>query len=146
VNSSFVGTNLATGAQASVTITDPDSLFLTAAGDLILTGEADQTIVIVHNPGAINQSIAFIPLLGTNGQTITGLPDDVVIPTASDGTFYLGDTGGNTVYALVATGLTPGSLFLDVGNEFGSLDPTTGIVTPLFTGVSPHGVIFVASM
>ena len=34
---------------------------------------------------------------------------------------------------------------MDVGNEFGELDTSTGIVTPLFTGVSPHGVIFVAS-
>jgi hypothetical protein len=32
-----------------------------------------------------------------------------------------------------------------VGNEFGALDTHTGIVTPLFTGVSPHGVVFVAS-
>jgi len=57
----------------------------------------------------------------------------------------MSDAGANTVYALAATGLAPGSVYIDVGNEFGSLDLTTGIVTPIFTGVSPHGVIFVAA-
>jgi hypothetical protein len=36
-------------------------------------------------------------------------------------------------------------VFIDVGDESGQLDTSTGVVTPLFTGVSPHGVAFVAS-
>ena len=143
LDSTFTGTNLATGTQASTTITDSDSLILDPSGDLVLTGEADQEIVFVHNPGAVNQSESFVALLGTNGKTISGLPDDTVFPTAANGTFYVADTGANTVYALAATGLAPGSVFIDVGNEFGELDTSTGIVTPLFTGVSPHGVVFV---
>ncbi len=145
LNSTFTGTDLATGLQASTTITDSDSLILDPAGDLVLTGEADQEIVFVQNPGAVNQTENFVPLLATNGQTISGLPDDTVFPTAPDGTFYVSDTGANTVYALAASGLTPGSVYIDVGDEFGELDTSTGIVTPLFTGVSPHGVIFVAT-
>jgi hypothetical protein len=146
LNSTFTGVNLATGTVASTMITDPDSLILTPSGDLALTGEADQEIVFVHNPGAANQSESFVNLLGTDGQTITGLPDDTVFPTSPAGTFYITDTGANTVYALAATGLAPGSVFVDVGNEFGELDMNTGIVTPMFTGVSPHGVIFVAAV
>jgi hypothetical protein len=146
LNSTFTGTNLATGAQASTTITDPDSLILMPSGDLALTGEADQEIVFVHNPGAANQSESFVNLLGTNGLPITGSPDDTVFPTSPDGTFYITDTGANTVYALAATGLVPGSIFVDVGDTFGELDASTGIVTPIFTGVSPHGVIFVAAV
>ena len=145
LNSTFTGTNLATGATASTTITDPDSLVLDLSGDLVLTGEADQEIVFVHHPGAGNQTESFIVLLGTGGVPITGLPDDTVFPNAANGTFYLTDTGGNTVYALTATGLAPGSIYVDVGNEFGQLDLATGIVTPIFTGVSPHGVVFVAT-
>jgi hypothetical protein len=145
LNSTFTGTNLATGAEASTTITDSDSLILDPAGDLVLTGEADQEIVFVHNPGKANQTESFVGLLGTNGLTISGDPDDTVFPTAANGTFYVGDTGANTVYALAASGLAAGSVYIDVGNEFGQLDTTTGIVTPLFTGVSPHGVFFVAS-
>lgn len=143
LNSTFTGTNLATGALASTTITDPDSLILTPAGDLALTGEADQTIVFIHNPGATNQSESFIPLLGSNGQPITGNPDDTIYPTATAGFIYIADTGANIVYRITANGLTPGSVYVDVGDEFGSLDTSTGIVTPIFTGVSPHGGEFV---
>jgi hypothetical protein len=142
LDSTFTGTNLATGLQASTTITDSDSLILDPSGDLVLTGEADQEIVFVHNPGASNQTESFVALLGTNGKTISGYPDDTVFPTAANGTFYISDTGANIVYALSAKGLAPGSVFIDVSDEFGSLDTSTGIVTPIFTGVSPHGVIF----
>lgn len=102
LNSTFTGTNLATGLQASTTITDSDSLILDPSGDLVLTGEADQEIVFVHNPGTVNQTESFLPLLGTNGLTISGLPDDTVFPTGANGIFYLTDTGANTVYALTA--------------------------------------------
>ncbi len=145
LNSTFTGTNLAMGGSASTAITDSDSLILDPSGDLVLTGEADQEIVFVHKPGSAGQTESFVPLLGTNGLTISGFPDDTVFPTAASGTFYLADTGANTVYALAATGLAPGSVYVDVGDEFGELDTTTGIVMPVFTGVSPHGVIFVAS-
>lgn len=145
LDSTFTGTNLATGALSSTTITDSDSLILDPAGNLVLTGEADQEIVFVHNPGAANQSESFLKLLGTNGLTISGLPDDTVFPTSASGTFYVSDTGADTVYALAATGLAPGSVYIDVGDEFGALNTSTGIVTPIFTGVSPHGVVFVAS-
>ena len=143
LNSTFTGTNLATGQQGTTTITDSDSLIKTPTGELALTGEADQEIAFIKNPGAANQSESYINLLGTNGQTISGFPDDTVYPTAAQGIVYMADTGANTVYELTGTGLTPGSVYIDVGNEFGSLDLNTGIVTPIFTGVSPHGAQFV---
>ena len=144
LNSGLTGVNLATGKPGSITITDPDSLIQTPSGDLALTGEADQTIVFIHNPGAANQTQSFISLLGTDGKTIKGNPDDTVYPTDTQGFIYLADTGANTVYKLTATGLTPGSVYVDVGDEFGSLDLSSGIVTPIFTGVSPHGAQFVS--
>lgn len=51
--STYTGTNLATG-QSGPTITDPDSLKLTPAGDLALTGEGSKMLVFVHNVGAAN--------------------------------------------------------------------------------------------
>jgi len=69
--------------------------------------------------------------------------DDTAFATAKDGYFIMADTGANTVYKIYATGLTPGSVFVDVGPVFGSLDTTTGIVTPIYTGTSPHGLQFV---
>jgi hypothetical protein len=73
-NATFTGTNLATGVQGSTTITDSDSLILDPSGDLVLTGEADQEIVFVHNPGTVSQAESFRALLGTNGQTIFRVP------------------------------------------------------------------------
>jgi len=144
LNSTFTGTNLATGLPGSTTITDSDSLKLTPNGALALTGEADQEIAYIYNPGKSNQYETFVALLGTNGQTITGLPDDTIYPNASGGYFYIADTGANTVYKITANGLLPGSVYIDVGDEFGILNTSTGVVTPIFTGVSPHGADFVS--
>ena len=144
-NSTLTGTNLATGKTASTSITDSDSLIQTPTGDLALTGEADQKIVFIHNPGTVGQTASFISLLNPSGSAVSGKPDDTVYPTASQGFIYVADTGANIVYRLTATGLTPGSVYVDVGDEFGSLNLSTGVVTPIFTGVSPHGAQFVAT-
>jgi hypothetical protein len=146
LSSAFTGTNLATGSMGSTTITDSDSLKLLPDGStLALTGEADQQIAFIHNPGMGNQSETFISLLGTDGKPITGNPDDTIYPNATSGFFYVADTGGNKVYKIGATGLALGSVYIDVGSEFGILNTSTGVVTPIFTGVSPHGADFVAS-
>ena len=144
LNSTFTGTNLATGLLGSTSITDSDSLKLTPNGALALTGEADQEITYIYNPGLSNQYEKYVALLGTNGKTISGLPDDTIYPDAAGGFFYIADTGANKVYQITATGLAAGSVYIDVGNEFGILDTTTAIVTPIFTGVSPHGADFVS--
>jgi hypothetical protein len=130
---------LVAGIVNAGTITDPDSLKRAPNGDLVLTGEADQTIVFIHNAGALNQSETLLPLQGVG----TGFPDDVIFPTATQGVIFYADTGANIVYRVIATGLTSSSTFIDVGHVFGSLDTSTGVVTPIFTGVSPHGADFV---
>ena len=143
LQSTITGTNLATGKTGSVTITDPDSLKLMPGGGLALTGEGDRTIVFVQNIGTATQSVSFVPLVDAKGQTISGKPDDTVFPNATQGVFYIADTGANTIYALTANGLAPNSIFVSAGTVFGSLDTTTGMITPAFTGMSPHGADFV---
>jgi hypothetical protein len=138
LNSQFTGINLATGLSSTDTITDSDSLILAPNGDLVLTGEADKQLVFIHNAGQTNQSESFINLLGTNGN-----PDDSAFPMSASGYFLVSDTGANTVYKIWASNLAPGSVYVDVGTEFGILDLSTGIVTPIFTGTSPHGLAFV---
>ena len=143
LNSQFTGINLATGMSSTDTIMDSDSLILAPSGDLVLTGEADKQLVFIHNAGQSNQSESFINLLGTNGLPVNGNPDDSAFPTTVNGYFLVSDTGANTVYKIVATNLAPGSVYVDVGNEFGILNLSTGVVTPIFTGTSPHGLAFV---
>jgi hypothetical protein len=96
LNSTFTDLNLATGSPGSTTITDSDSLKLTPSGGLALTGEADQKITFINNPGLSTQSETYIALLGTNGKTINGLPDDTIFPNATGGYFFIADTGANT--------------------------------------------------
>ena len=139
LNSQFTGTNLATGTSMSDTITDSDSLVVRPNGDLVLTGEADRQLVFISKAGTGSQSVSFINLLGPSGK-----PDDVAFNGRyTAGYFLVSDTGGNTVYKILASGLSPNMTFVDIGNEFGSVDLTTGQVTEIFTGVSPHGVVFV---
>jgi hypothetical protein len=127
------------GILQAGTITDPDSLKLQPNGDLTLTGEADQTLVFIHNPGAVSQSTTLLPLVGAG----MAHPDDVIYATDTQGYIFYADTGANKVYRVTLTGLAPGSVFIDVGNTFGSLDTSSGVVTPIFTGTSPHGADFV---
>ena len=68
----------------SDTITDSDSLILRPNGDLVLTGEADQQLVFIHNAGMTNQSESFLKLLNVSN---TAFPDDSAFPTSSSATF-----------------------------------------------------------
>jgi len=139
LNSQFAGTNLVGGMMMSDTIMDSDSLILAPNGDLVLTGEADHQLVFIHNPGTATQSQSFLNLLGPSGN-----PDDSAFNgSATRGYFLLSDTGSNTVYKITATGLSPNMTFVDMGNEFGWVDLSTGDVTSIFNGVSPHGLVFV---
>jgi hypothetical protein len=110
----------------------------------VLTREADGQLVFVQNAGSSSQSQSFINLLGTNGLPIGADVDDSAFNgNATQGYFLLSDTGANQVYKILATGLSKDMTFVDVGNEFGSVDLSTGIVTPIFPGTSPHGLEFV---
>ena len=141
-SSPITQTGVVTGA--GIMATDADSLKSTPAGGLVLTGEADGALNFITNPGQTNQSVRSITLSGANGAKI-GNPDDSIYATSTSGTFYMADTTSNLIYAVAATGLTPGSLFVNVGSSFGSVDPNTGVVTPLVDGSGLHGLDFVAS-
>ncbi len=128
---------------AGILATDPDSLKSTPGGGLILTGEHDGALTFISNPGLANQTANSVVLSGAGGVAIHS-PDDSTYATASSGTFYITDGGTDMVYAISATGLTPNSsLFVNVGNIFGSVDPGTGVITPIFDGQSLHGMDFV---
>jgi len=142
------GTNLATGAANQATAqNDPDSLKVAPNGDLMLSSGDDGQLIFVHNPGAA-QTVSFLQLLDpTTGGAVAGL-DDAVFNTASNGIFYLADTGNNRVLAISVTGLPLGELFASVGslNELALIDPATGDAIGFVTGLKgPHGLEFVAT-
>ena len=145
-----VGINTVTGAKEVFNQTDPDSLKLAPNGDLLLTSGNDGIIIDISKPGTPHQTVFFTQVPGvTPGQA--GL-DDVIMPNATSGTFYISDTAQNEVLAVHVTGLNEQDYYASVGSlgAFGQMDPKTGVFTPLVSAAnfpgfgSPHGVEFVA--
>jgi hypothetical protein len=138
------GTNLVTGqTNQPLPVTDPDSLKLLPNGDLLLTGEADGAYVFVKDPGTTKQSVSFVNL--PSGDT----PDDAIMPSSRSGTFYISNQGDNDIISVKVTGLNTHDLYADIANqnELVQIDPTTGVVAPIVTGLNnPHGLAFVPSV
>ena len=104
------GLNLATGKVTPTIQTDPDSLKVSPTGSLVLSSEADGTLIWVANPGAASQSVSWIQIVDSTGAPVSNI-DDSLYATATSGIIYLTDTGANTVYAIDASGMTIGELF-----------------------------------
>jgi len=133
------GKNLVTGeTNQALPVTDPDSLKTLPDGSLILTGEDDKAFTIVQNPGTTQQTASFVTLPGSSAS-----PDDAIIPTATSGTFYVSNQGNNNVIAAKVTGLDKNDIYTSVGTSVDQVDPRTGVVTPLITGLNAaHGLLF----
>jgi len=134
------GTNLVTGElNQPLPVTDPDSLKSLPNGSLILTGEGDKAFTIITNPGTTEQSASFVALPA--GSTS---PDDVIMPTTTSGTFYISNQNDNNIVAAKVTDLNTNDLYASVGTAVDQIDPKTGTVTPVVTGLNgAHGLLFV---
>jgi len=133
------GTNLVTGGtNQPLPVTDPDSLKSLPDGSLILTGESDKAFTIVSNPGTTEQSASFVTLPAGSSS-----PDDVIMPMTASGTFYISNQNDNNVLAVKVTGLNTGDLYASVGSAVDQIDPKSGTVTPIITGLNAaHGLLF----
>ena len=134
------GTNLVTGElNQPLPVTDPDSLKSLPDGSLILTGENDKAFTIITNPGTTQQSASFVTLPAGSAS-----PDDVIMPTTTSGTFYVSNQNGNDIVAAKVTDLNTNDLYASVGTSVEEVDPKTGTVTPIITGLNgSHGLLFV---
>ena len=135
--------DIPTGNGVTLNLQDPDSMTFNVGGDIVLDSQADGELVVVRNPGSSNQKV-FRVLLTVGGKSTT--VDDTVFLTASAGVMLVADRDGETVYAITAPFLEPGSAYSasDSGGFVGALDFSTGILTPVVTGmVSPHGMGFI---
>ncbi len=133
------GTNLVTGeTNQPLPVTDPDSLKSLPDGSLILTGEADKAFTIISNPGTTEQSASFVTLPAGSAS-----PDDVIMPTTASGTFYVSNQNDNNILAVKVDGLNTNDLYASVGSALDQIDPATGTVTPIVTGLNAaHGLLF----
>jgi hypothetical protein len=138
--------DITTGKTATSQQSDPDSLKVDPFGGLVLDSQADGDLVFVYNPGARRQTSFLLHL--TNGTSKQITVDDTVFPTTPSGTILVVDTGGDTVYAVRSNAFQPGGAYSasDSDGILGKTDLSTGLVTPIVTGMkSPHGALFISA-
>jgi hypothetical protein len=126
---------------------DPDSMTLDPLGNIVLDSQADQELIYVTHPGEANQQALRLPLsFLAAGAAVPVETDDTAFVTSSQGFILFADKGLNTVFKLTRTGFVPGSAYTaaDGGPFVGTLDLTSGTVTPVVTGISnPGGLVYV---
>jgi hypothetical protein len=138
-----LATNLVTHQQVTLNLQDPDSMTTDHSGDLVLTSQADNEIVIIQHPGQGNQSVSLLPLTDASASPVS--VDDSLFPPNAPGDVLLTDQTTGTIYRLTGQAINSGlvlSAAQDIG-ELGSLNTSTGVFTPVITGLgSPRGLAF----
>jgi glycosyltransferase involved in cell wall biosynthesis len=139
--------DIPTDSTVQLNLQDPDSMTLDPLGNIVLDSQADQQLIIVSNPGESRQRALRLPLsyLTPSGPMAVET-DDTAFVTSSEGFLLFADKGLNTVFRLSKKAFAPGTAFTaaDGGPFVGTLDLTTGVVTPIVTGLKgPGGMVFV---
>ena len=143
VTSSSPATLLPDQTPVALNMTDPDASAIDPSGDLVTVSQQDSELVFVQNIAGGSPKISVLPL------TLYGNPwpvDDVRWPPASGSSFMLlSDNKAQFVYRIDATsGFNPKSAYAAGQGTLLKVDPTTGIMTPLYVGMNtPHGLIFI---
>jgi hypothetical protein len=139
--------DIPTDATIKLNLQDPDSMTLDPQGNIVLDSQADQELIFVSDPGSSNQRVLHLPL---SYQTASGsMPvevDDTAFVTSTEGFILFADKGLNTVFSLNKNAFAPGAAYTaaDGGPFVGTIDLTTGVITPIVTGLKgPGGMVFV---
>jgi len=139
--------DIPTDATIKLNLQDPDSMTSDPLGNIVLDSQGDQELIIVSNPDSPNQRVLRLPLSYlTPAGPMSVETDDTAFITSTEGFILFADKGLNTVYKLSRNAFSPGTAFTaaDGGPFVGTLDFTTGVVTPIVTGLSgPGGMMFV---
>ena len=134
-------TDIPTDASTPLNLQDPDSMIFDPFGDLVLDSQADAELIVVHRPGSNDQIVYHLPI------TQNGVPvqiDDTVFATASHGVILVSDRDGETVYAITRSIFAPGAAYSATPTSVAALDPSSGVLTDVVTGMlSPHGMAFI---
>lgn len=139
--------DIPTGTTIQLNLQDPDSMTLDPFGNLLLDSQGDDELIFVSNPGAENQRVLHLPLTyATPAGPVSGEVDDTNFATSSEGFILFADKGLNAVYKLTTNAFAPGTAYTaaDGGPFVGTLNLSTGLITPVVTGLSnPGGLVFV---
>jgi hypothetical protein len=131
-------------------VTDPDSMTLDPAGELVLDNrkDLDDSLYIVRDPSA-PKPVLRVPL------TLAGAPvevNDTIFTTSATtggastaGTVFITDTTANAIYLLTKPYFPSNEVYTaaNVENDVGLVDLNTGVVTPVAAGfLGVHGLAF----
>jgi len=132
--------DIPTNTPIALNLQDPDSMIFNPLGDLVLDSQADAELIVVHHPGYADQSVYHLGLT-ENGSAAQ--IDDTIFATASHGVILVSDRDGETVYTISRNIFSPNSAYSATPTAVAALDPDTGVLTDIVTGmVSPHGMAF----
>ena len=137
-------TNVVTHQKVTLNLQDPDSMTANPAGELVMTSQADDEIVIVKHPGASHQTVSLMPLLDKTGTPVS--VDDSIFGTHKSGVMLLTDMTSGTIYQISGETLHD-HVMLSAAQDIGELGVVskTGQFTPVITGLgSPRGLAFLA--
>jgi hypothetical protein len=122
-------------------LSDPDSM--TAKGNnLVFTSQADNEVLTIHNPGP-HQFVTVVHVQDAASNPVE--VDDTLFTPSSHGAILVVDSSG-TVYEITGPAVTRGLVLSsgDASQTLGTLDPKTGLFTPVITGFvgQPKGLAF----
>ena len=133
--------NVVTKQKVTLNLQDPDSMTASPSGDLVMTSQADDEIVIVKHPGKSNQAVSLLPLTDQAHNPVS--VDDTLFRRGAAGKVLLTDLSAGIIYEITGPPVKAGqalSAALDIG-QLGTLDFDTGVFTPIITGLgSPRGL------
>jgi hypothetical protein len=139
--------DIPTDASVTLNLQDPDSMTLDPLGNIVLDSQADQQLILIGSPGSPGQRVLRLPL---SYQSPTGVApvevDDTAFTTSTEGFVLIADKGLNQVFELRRQAFAPGVAFTaaDGAKLVGTIDLTSGFITPVVTGLSnPGGLVFV---
>jgi hypothetical protein len=139
--------DVTTDMLVKLNLQDPDSMTLDPQGNIVLDSQADQELIILSSPETPRQRVLRLPL---SYQTASGPQpvevDDTAFVTSTEGFVLFADKKLNKVFALKKKAFVPGTAYTaaDGGPFVGTIDLTTGVITPIVTEVvGPGGLVFV---
>jgi hypothetical protein len=139
--------DIPTDATVKLNLLDPDSMTLDPQGNIVLDSQGDQELIIVSDPGSLRQRVLHLPLsYGTSSGSVRVEVDDTAFVTSTEGFILFADKGLNKVFSLKKKAFAPGAAYTaaDGGPFVGTIDLTTGVITPIVTGLKgPGGLVFV---
>jgi hypothetical protein len=140
-------TDISSGSQVSLNLTDPDSLTIDPRGNIVLNSQADTELVFIKNALSAQPLIGVLTITTAAGKTTV---DDTAFAPGPNSYMLFSDVNLDTIYRIDnhQFGFEPGTAYStsDTAGIVGELNLDNGVLTPIATGFSStRGLIFVRS-